>query len=109
MMIKANWFSIFGLLAAGALPLSVEAADKIVVCVQNTTGLSASDLHVTFTGTGGNLYVDPFSVVALFCPTPAVPSNGSVGNTAVIDWGTNCVGPGGLTRTIHSLPRFQAS
>src|SRR5262245_9197526 len=74
--------------------LSAEATDRIVVCVQNTTGVAASDLHVTFTGTGGNIYVDPLSVVAVGCPTPAVPSNGTVTNTAVIDWGASCVGVG---------------
>lgn len=65
-----------------------------VVCVKNTTGVWASDLHVTFSGTGGNVTVPPGSVIAFGCPVPAVPSNGQITNTATIDWGVPCVPPG---------------
>jgi hypothetical protein len=81
---------------------SAKATDRIVICVENHTGVAASDLHVNFTGAGGNLYVDPTSVVAIGCPTPTVPSNGTVTNTAVIDWGSGCVGSGSAVLFIAS-------
>lgn len=71
------------------------AADLQVVTVVNRTGLTASDLHVTFSGTGGSVFVAPASVIAPPCPMPAVPSNGQVTNTVDIDWGVPCVDPGG--------------
>jgi hypothetical protein len=71
------------------------AADAMFVTVVNTTGLPAADLHVTFAGTGGNIYVDPYSVYTVGCPVPAVPSNPpTVTAVAVIDWGVECVAPG---------------
>jgi len=72
----------------------VRAVDSVIVSVQNNTGVFVSDLHVTFTGTGGNITVPPVTVFAFGCPVPAVPSNGAVTNTAVIDWGVACVAPG---------------
>lgn len=80
--------SLFGL--AGL----ARSADQQIVQVTNTTGLFASDLHVTFTGTGGSVFVAPASVIAPPCPVPAVPSNGQVTNTVTIDWGMPCVAPG---------------
>lgn len=70
------------------------AADRIFVTFTNTTGVPAQDLHVTFTGTGGSVTTPPASVIALRCPIPAVPSNGQITNTVVIDWGMPCVQPG---------------
>jgi hypothetical protein len=80
------------------LMVPAQAADLVVVSVVNTTGQDAEDLHVTFTGTNGNIFVDPWSVIALRCPVPDVPSNGTVTDTAVIDWGAPCV-PAGSTVT----------
>lgn len=76
------------------LCVAARAADERIVSVCNTTGLFASDLHITFTGTGGNVTVPPATVKAGFCPVPVVPSNGAVTNTVVIDWGGPCVPPG---------------
>ncbi len=71
-----------------------DADDRIVVTVVNTTSQFAADLHVTFSGTGGNIFVDPGSVVAPGCPVPSVSSNPpTVTNTVVIEWGTACVNP----------------
>lgn len=85
----------FGLVLLGTAFSSLAwAADLKVVQVKNTTGVFASDLHVTFTGTGGHVFVSPVSVIAPMCPVPAVPSNGQVTNTVVIDWGVPCVAPG---------------
>src|SRR5439155_11208436 len=42
----------------------------------------------------GNIYVDPYAVIAPLCPVPQVPSNPPVvTNTAVINWGMQCVEP----------------
>lgn len=72
------------------------AEDLQLVRVRNTTGLPASDLHVTFTGSGGHVFVAPESVVAPPCPLPVVPSNGTITNTVTIDWGMPCVEPGAV-------------
>lgn len=102
MKLKLHAISLAYVLALSLLVLSASAADRVVVCVQNNTGVAASDLHVTFTGTGGNIYVDPFSVVAIGCPTPLVTSNGAITNTADIDWGVACVAPGSTVMFIAS-------
>lgn len=84
-------------LALGMLVGSVawtHAFDEKIITVVNTTGVPASDLHVTFSGTGGNVFVSPPGVYAFGCPVPLVPSNGMVTNTVVIDWGVPCVMPG---------------
>jgi len=65
-----------------------------VVEVDNNSGQAAADLHLTFTGTGGTVVVPPGFVMAPGCPTPAVPSNGQVTNTVIIDWGVACVPAG---------------
>lgn len=85
------WFAVMLLLVAG----SSYGTDDITVTVVNNTGVPAADLHVYFSGAGGNIVVDPLAVVALGCPTPLIPSNPpTVTSTAVIDWGTACVEPG---------------
>ncbi|MBM4111994.1 MAG: hypothetical protein FJ253_01270 [Phycisphaerae bacterium] len=66
-----------------------------VVEVTNTTGQAAADLHITFTGSGGILFVPPGFVMAPGCPNPVVPSNGQLTNTVIIDWNAACVPPGG--------------
>ncbi|MBX7135426.1 MAG: hypothetical protein K1X67_22385 [Fimbriimonadaceae bacterium] len=76
--------------------VSARAEDIQLVRVKNTTGLPASDLHVTFINTGGHVFVAPESVVAPPCPLPSVPSNGTVTNTVTIDWGMPCVEPGAV-------------
>lgn len=71
-------------------------AARYLVNVVNNTGNPASDLHVTFTGSGGNLFVNPGGVIVAPgpCPVPAVPSNLLKStNEVVIDWGTSCVAP----------------
>jgi hypothetical protein len=82
-------------------PSTVLAADALFVTVENTTGAPAADLHVTFAGTGGNIFVDPLSVHAAGCPVPAVTSNPPVVTaTAVIDWGVECVAAGNIVTFI---------
>lgn len=63
--------------------------------ITNSTGGNASDLHVTFTGTGGNLST-VVTVNAPGCPAPAIPSNGTITNTMVLNWAQNCVQPGAM-------------
>jgi hypothetical protein len=103
---------MFAAAAALAIAERTNAADQIFVTVVNTTGVAAADLHVTFTGTGGNITVPPLTVIALGCPVPAVPSNGMVTNTAVIDWGAACVPPGAavtfLARTTNGPLAFSS-
>ncbi len=84
---------MFILLLIAAVMLSFSqayAADAKIYRVTNGRGTPASDLHVTFTGTGGNI-----TTVVLTnpegCPDPAIPSNGAVTNTVVLEWGDNCV------------------
>lgn len=69
-------------------------ATKWLISVVNNSGRLASDLHVTFTGTGNSVKVEPRSVLVpgAGCPAPAVPSNPPVAtNEVVIDWGWDCV------------------
>lgn len=102
-----RWLSVNGttyyILVGGSGPLATNAFrlditrllfDRATFCVQNTTGQEASDLHVTFTWTGGSLYVDPSLVIVtpVGCPEPSVPSNNEeVTNTAVLEWSFACV------------------
>ncbi len=95
-------FSLVWILLVVAAPAKVFGEDVKIVAVTNTTGLAAADLHVTFTGTGGNISVVPESVTAGACPIPTVPSNGMVTNTAVIDWGAACVPAGGAVVFVAS-------
>jgi len=64
--------------------------------VINNSGSQASDLHLVIGGTGGGLVGG--NVVVLVnpanCATPNVSVSG--GNTVNLDWGVNCVDPGGL-------------
>ncbi len=96
---RGQWGGVVRMILALAtllVPSLATAADAVLVKVTNTTGTTARDLHVTFTGTGGNIKVDPASVFAPGCPVPAVPSNPPVvTSTAVLDWGVLCVPPGG--------------
>jgi hypothetical protein len=67
--------------------------------VTNRSGLPASDLHVSFTGSGGDLGVDPGSVKADGCPQPRIPSNEKAATNEVdIEWPTPCVAPDGTVR-----------
>lgn len=75
-----------------------------VIEVENNSGQPAADLHLTFAGTGGSVIVLPGLVVAPGCPTPAVPSNGQVTNTVVIDWGVACVPPGARVLFVLATP-----
>ncbi len=61
--------------------------------ITNATGQAASDLHVTFTGTGGSL--ETAVITAPGCGQPKIPSNGKVTNTAEIIWPSPCVPAGG--------------
>ena len=64
--------------------------------VKNTTGQPASDLHITFTGSNGNVQIDPASVRPKDGrKSPAVPSNDvDRTNEGVIEWSTPVVDPG---------------
>jgi len=66
--------------------------------VTNTTGQAASDLHITFAGTGGSL--ETAVIAAPGCGQAQIPSNGKVTNTAEIIWPSACV-PAGGTVTIR--------
>jgi hypothetical protein len=71
-------------------------ASEFLVNVVNNTGRAASDLHITFTGSGGNVVVDPNGVVVVpgGCPAPTVPSNPpAVTNEVVLDWGADWIAP----------------
>jgi flagellin-like hook-associated protein FlgL len=61
--------------------------------VKNATGKRAADLHITFTGTGGSLQVDPASVRPRDGDQPPrIPSNDKNStNEAVIEWSTPVV------------------
>lgn len=83
---------------------SAQAADMQIITVCNTTGLPASDLHITFSGTGGTVTAPPAAIFSPGCPVPAVPSNGAVTNTVVVDWGMPCVAPGSPVTLIVSTP-----
>lgn len=73
--------------------------------VLNNSGQAAADLHLTFTGTGGTVVVPPGMVIAPGCPpNPAVPSNGQVTNTVVIEWPGACVPPGGSVLFLLGTP-----
>lgn len=76
-----------------AISMKAQAADEKIVIVCNNTGRFVSDLHLTFSGSGGNVRCDPVSVIAPGCPVPAVPSNGLVTNTVNVDWGVACIAP----------------
>jgi hypothetical protein len=85
-------FAVIGLAVAlvGMLITPAFAADKKVVEVVNRTGQDVSTLTITFTGTGGDLTVT--NVAAKTCPAQPAPAvNIQGGNTAVIQWPTNCV------------------
>ncbi len=75
---------------SGILELANEEPLCYTYVITNNTGNAASDLHVTFTGTGGSLGVT-VTANPPGCPVPTTPSNGTVTNTAVVDWGVNCV------------------
>jgi hypothetical protein len=73
-------------------------ADTIVVRVTNNSGRPASDVHVQFSGSGGNVTVDPAKVAITMPPStpvtppfpPVVPSNPpAVSNEANIQWTSN--------------------
>jgi hypothetical protein len=71
-------------------------AKAFLVKAANNTGNWASDLHVTLSGSDGNLFVNPGGVIVTPgpCPVPQVPSNPpKVTNEVVLDWGTPCVAP----------------
>ena len=59
----------------------------------NGLDVSASDLHVTYTGTGGSLETILVEN-APGCNPPAIPSNGAITNTMELIWDSACVDPG---------------
>jgi len=68
------------------------ATDIRAVIVTNKAGAAASDLHVTFSGTGGSVSVVAGSVAApAGCPAPTI---GGSGNTVEFAWGMACVSAG---------------
>jgi len=97
-------------LVCGILLVGVADAQAVEIVQDwstvNNTGKIVSDLHITFQFSGGDVRVDPASVVVNpnpnNCPAPAIPSNAMVTNTATIDWGVNCVAPG-ATVTFTSM------
>ena len=75
----------------------VRAQEALTVSVVNTTGQNAADLHITFAGSGGSVNVDPATVMIRPlpdppCDPPAVPSNGQVTSTVVLEFDRECVG-----------------
>jgi hypothetical protein len=77
------------------------------VTVKNSLDRSASDLHITFSGTGGSILVEPESVTVNpgNCPTPSIPSYNKTTDELVIGWGkNNCVEPGAADTTTIPKP-----
>ncbi|MBX3394745.1 MAG: S8 family serine peptidase [Phycisphaerae bacterium] len=70
------------------------------IVVNNATGAAAARLQVTFAGSGGNVFVEPYFVFvapeanAPACGAPSVPSNTAVTNTIDLQFGANCVDAG---------------
>lgn len=75
--------------------------------VTNNTGQSASDLHMTFTGTGGTLYTVMISEPVTGTATASIPSNGTVTNTATIVWPGNFI-QNGQSVTVYVASDFGA-
>lgn len=75
--------------------------------VTNNTGQSASDLHMTFTGTGGTLYTVVVSQPSIGTATASIPSNGTVTNTATIVWPGNFI-QNGQSVTVYVASDFGA-
>ena len=71
---------------------STFAVDIRIYEFTNSTGMSASDLHVEFAGTGGNL-----TTMLLQSPVgcPEDPMISPTGSPMVIDWGVACIPNGG--------------
>ena len=91
LLFLALGFEFLGALA-GAPP--AQAADTRVYRITNNTGQRASDLHIVFRFTGGDL-TTAVLVNPPGCPAPAIPSNGpGATRTMVLDWGVECVAPG---------------
>ena len=62
--------------------------------IKNTTGSAASDLHVVFQGTGGDITTVVIDQPA-GCPVASIPSNPpTVGNEMIVNWGVECVAAG---------------
>jgi hypothetical protein len=79
---------------AFAVATAAQAADTKNYRVVNNSTLTAKDLHITFTGTGGSLNVVILNQPAA-CGDATIAYSGG-GNTVDIDWPENCVPVGGL-------------
>jgi hypothetical protein len=69
---------------------------QLSASVINTSGRVASDLHLIFSGTGGNISVDPLSlaVVPGGAPVPKIASNPpAISNEVDIEWDNPAVPP----------------
>lgn len=100
MKISKKVFILIGLVAITALFALPANATTHKYEITNNTGVAASDLHVTFSGSGGFLTVvilaDPAG-----CPAGAASTNT---NEMIIDWGVACVAPGSSVIVKVSTP-----
>jgi hypothetical protein len=95
-------FAVIGLAVALVAVPALAADTKTYVVTNNTNRdqagpLTASDLHITFQGTGGHVVVQGINSPQ-GCPTPRIKDSnnppGTSTNTIEIDWGQPCVQPG---------------
>jgi hypothetical protein len=95
-------FAVIGLAVALVAVPALAADTKTYVVTNNTNRdqagpLTASDLHITFQGTGGHVVVQGINSPQ-GCPTPRIKDSnnppGTSTNTIEIDWGQPCVKPG---------------
>ena len=76
---------------------------QVSATVVNTSGQIASDLHLIFSGTGGNIFIDPLGVgvVPGGAPVPVVASNPpAISYEADIDWNGPAVPPNGTVNFV---------
>ncbi len=96
-----GWLVVVVVFVVTMFSNSAHAQDAVLVTVTNGTGSTAGRLEVTFSGAGGALSVDPFTVFATGCPLPAI---GVVLDTVTIDWGIDCVVAGASVSFLATTP-----
>src|SRR5437588_5697044 len=82
---------------------SARATDEIAIVIINNSGQTASDLHLVFSGGGGNLYLDSNTVFASPCGKPAIIISSGGADTLKVVWPAPCVASGtSVTLIVHS-------
>ncbi len=82
-----------GIVASGGVAHAEETKEYTFSHNPRNRSLIATDLHATFSGTGGDLRA---AVVANApgCEDPSMSSNGQTGNSLDIVWPSECIDPG---------------